>query len=117
MPPVPIAAKIFAAFAFILALIALLTFWPPTTADVTIWLLVWIALCAATGVAILRRHRYATSLVWTLLGMALLSAGTALRSGMLDAAGIAIDIALFAPLIWFAIWYQRSRRAARDRER
>jgi hypothetical protein len=106
-------AKAFAAFCFVLALIAVLAFWPPAAVDVIAWLLVWVALCVATGVAILRRHRHAVSLVWTIIIVAALSAALALQSGMLDTVGVIIDIVLFVPLIWFAIWYQRSRRAGR----
>jgi hypothetical protein len=93
-----------------LAAIALLAFWPPTAVDVIVWLAGWMALCVATGVAILRQHRFAPALVWTVLVVAGLSAVLALRSGLLDTVGIIIDIVLFVPLIWFAIWYQRRRR-------
>jgi hypothetical protein len=104
------AAKAFAAFTFVLALLALLSFWPPTSADVIMWLVLWVGLCVATSVAILGRYRYATWLVWALLGMGIYSAVTALRSGMLNAIGIVIDIVLFVPLVWFAMWYQRAGR-------
>ena len=107
---VPAVAQAFAAFCFILALIAVLAFWPPATADVIVWLLAWVGLCLATGVAILRRHRHAVPLVWTIIIVAALSAALALQSGMLDTMGIVIDIVLFVPMIWFAISYQRSRR-------
>ena len=100
------AAKAFAIFAFVLALIALFTFWPPRSPAVIVWLFFWVGLCAATGVAVLRQRRYAPFLVWAILVTAMLSAATAFRTGMLDAIGIVIDIVLFVPLIWFAIWYQ-----------
>jgi hypothetical protein len=106
---VPAVARLFAAFSFVLALIALLSFWPPTTVDVIAWLTVWMALCVSTGVAILRHHRFARALVWTVVGVASLSAALALRAGLLDVTGIIIDIVLFVPMICFAVWYQRSR--------
>jgi hypothetical protein len=116
MRAIPRGAQVFAAFSFLLAAIALFTFWPPTSRDVVLWLVLWVGVCVATGTAILRRHRRAPLLVWALIAMGMLSALTALRSGMLDATGIAIDIALFTPMIGFAIWYQRNRRMASDRD-
>ena len=56
------------------------------------------------------RARYAPSLVWGLIVLASYSAISAFRSGLLGTVGILIDVLLFIPLIWFAIWYQRSRR-------
>ena len=107
--PVPAAARAFAVFCFTLALIAVLAFWPPKTADVIVWLAAWVGLCLATGAAIFRGHRYAVPLVWTILIVALLSAALAMQSGMLGVSGVVIDIVLFVPMIWFAIWYHRSR--------
>jgi hypothetical protein len=103
-------ARVFAVFCFVLALLALLSFWPPKSPTVVAWLLLWTAICLATGVAILRRARYALVLVWTLNTLAALSALTALNSGLLRGVGILIDILLFVPLVWFAIWYQTRRR-------
>ena len=100
----------FAVFAFVLALLALLSFWPPKSPAVIAWLLLWIAICLGTGIAILRRERYAPALVWTLNILAGLSALAALNSGLLRGVGILIDMILFVPLVWFAIWYQRRRR-------
>jgi hypothetical protein len=110
---VPAAACVFAVFCFVLALIAVAAFWPPKTLDVIVWLVAWVGLCLATGVAILRRQSYAVTLVWTILIVALLSAGLAMQSGLLDMTGILIDIVLFVPMIWFAIWYHRHRRSTR----
>jgi hypothetical protein len=110
--PVPAVAKAFAAFSFLLALIGVITFWPPKSPAVVAWVFVWGATCVATGIAILRRARYAPALVWTLLSVAGLSALDALRSGLLGGIGILVDIVLFVPLIWFAVWYQRNQRAA-----
>jgi hypothetical protein len=107
----PIRARMFAAFSFVLAVLALVSFWPPTSPVVVGWLVLWVGTCAATGVAILRRQRHAAYLVWLLTGLATLSAALALQSGMLTPTGIVIDILLFAPLYWFAIWYHRSRSA------
>jgi hypothetical protein len=107
----PIPARMFAAFSFVLAVLALVAFWPPTSPVVVGWLVLWVGTCAATGVAILRRQRHAAYLVWLLTGLATLSAALALQSGMLTPTGIVIDILLFTPLYWFAIWYQRSRSA------
>jgi hypothetical protein len=107
----PLAARLFAAFCFVLALLALVSFWPPTDPVVVGWLVLWVGLCAATGVAILRRQRHAPYLVWLLTGLATLTAALALQSGMLTPTGIVIDVLLFVPLYWFAIWYQKSRSA------
>jgi hypothetical protein len=49
------------------------------------------------------------SFVWSLNILAGLSAIAAFRRGLLAGAGILIDILLFVPMIWFAIWYQRHR--------
>ena len=56
------------------------------------------------------RAGYAPSLVWGLIVLASYSAISAFRSGLPGTVGILIDVLLFIPLIWFAIWYQRSRR-------
>jgi hypothetical protein len=34
----------------------------------------------------------------------------ALRDGILRSVGILIDVALFVPMIAFAVWYQKRRR-------
>jgi hypothetical protein len=104
--------KVFAAFSFVLALIAVLSFWPPKSPAVIAWLLIWVAMCLATGIAILRRERHAPAIVWILIVLAGLSALAAFQSGFLRGIGILIDILLFVPLVGFAIWYQRSRRAS-----
>jgi hypothetical protein len=106
---IPIVARLFAVFSFVLALLAILSFWPPKSAAVIAWLTGWIAICLATSIAILRRWRYAPTLVWILNVLAGFSALAALRSGLLQGVGILIDIGLFVPLVWFAIWYQKSR--------
>lgn len=109
-PPIPIVAKMFAVFSFVLALLAVLSFWPPKSPAVLAWLLFWIAICLVTGIAILRRERYAPTVVWILTILSGFSALSALKSGLLRGTGILIDILLFVPLVWFAIWYQRRRR-------
>ena len=106
---VPAAARLFAAFCFVLALLGLLSFWPPRSPATVVWLLIWTLVCVITGVAILRRARYAPSLVWSLILLAGYSAVSASRRGLLGGVGILIDILLGIPLIWFAIWYQRHR--------
>jgi hypothetical protein len=100
----------FVVFSFVLALLAVLSFWPPKSPAVLAWLLFWIATCLATGIAILRRERYAPSVVWILTILSGFSALSAFKSGLLRGPGILIDILLFVPLVWFAIWYQRRRR-------
>ena len=107
---VPAAARLFAAFCFVLALLGLVAFWPPRSAATVVWLLIWTPACLITGLAIVRRARHAPGLVWTLIILAGYSAVSAFRGGLLGGAGILIDIALGIPLIWFAIWYQRHRR-------
>lgn len=97
-------------FSFVLALLGLLSFWPPKSSVVVAWLLVWTTICLATGVAILRSARYAPTLVWILNTAAGLSALAALNRGLLRGIGILIDILLFVPLVWFAMWYQRRPR-------
>jgi hypothetical protein len=103
-------ARLFAVFSFVLALSALFSFWPPKSTAVIVWLLLWTTVCLATGIAVLRRARYAPALVWTLNILAGLSAVSALSSGLLRGVRILIDILLFVPLVWFAFWYQRRRR-------
>jgi hypothetical protein len=105
-----IVARMFAVFSFVLALLALLSFWPPKSPVVVAWLVLWIAICLATSIAILRRAPYSLTLVWTLNILAGLSALAALNSGLLRGVGILIVVLLFVPLVWFAIWYQRHRR-------
>ena len=107
--PLPLAARLFAWFAFALALIGLMSFWPPKSAITIAWIVLWTGVCAAVGIAILLRLRVAPYLVWMLLLLAGLSALAAFRSGLLDTVGVAIDVLLFVPLIWFAIWFQRHR--------
>jgi hypothetical protein len=58
----------------------------------------------------LRGARHAPTLVWILNTLAVLSAVAALNSGLLRGVGILIDILLFVPLVWFAIWYQAGPR-------
>jgi hypothetical protein len=101
----------FAVFCFVLVPIALISFWPPKTPSVGAWLLLWIAVCLATGIAILRRAWYAPTLVWTLNILAGLRAAAAIHRGRLRGVGILIELLLFVPLVWFAIWYQRRRSA------
>jgi hypothetical protein len=100
----------FAGFSFVLALLAVHSFWPPKSLTVVAWLLLWTAICLATGIAILRRGQYAPTLVWLLVVLSGCSALAALQSGLLHGVGILIDVLLFVPLIGFAIWYPRSRR-------
>ena len=106
-----IAEKVFAAFAVLLAAIALTAFWPPANLAIITWLIFWCGLCLLTAYAIVRRARYATIGVWAINAVALLSAIAALRDGMLQGIGIIIDVALFIPMIWFSVWYQRRRHA------
>lgn len=110
-----VAERVFAAFAVLLAAIALAAFWPPTDSGVIAWLVIWCGLCLVTATAILRRASYAAALIWAIVGLTILSALAALRSGLLDTMGILIDIVLFIPLIWFAVWYQGRRRAGAAR--
>lgn len=93
-----------------MALLGLISFWPPKSAAVGAWLVVWTSICLGTAFAIARRARYAPILVWSLLALAGYSAVSLFRSGSLGSIGIVIDIVLFIPLIWFAFWYQRHRR-------
>ena len=110
LQPLHTVARVFAAFCFVLALLGLLSFWPPKSPAIVVWLLVWTMTCMGTGIAIVRRARHAPSLVWGLIVLASYGAISAFRSGLLGTVGILIDVLLFIPLIWFAIWYQRSRR-------
>lgn len=38
---VPAAARLFAAFCFVLALLGFLSFWPPKSSATVVWLLIW----------------------------------------------------------------------------
>lgn len=109
------AERIFAAFCIILAVIALAAFWPPSNAAIIRWLVLWCGLCISSAVGILRRARYAPAAIWGLNALAWLSAFTAYRDGMLQGVGILIDLALFIPMTWFAVWYQRTRWVAARR--
>jgi hypothetical protein len=100
----------FVGFCIVMALLGLLSFWPPTSPAIVAWLLGWTMTCLGTGIAIVRRARHAPGLVWGLIILASYSAISAFRSGLLGPVGILIDVLLFIPLIWFAIWYQRHRR-------
>ena len=114
LQPLHIAAKLFVGFSLVLALLALVSFWPPRSAAVIAWLLLWVGVCLSTSVAILRRARYAPAAVWSLNVLAGLSALAALNSGLLRGVGILIDIALLVPMLGFAIWYQRRARRLRE---
>lgn len=107
----PAAARVFAAFCFVLALLGILSFWPPRSPATVVWLLIWTLVNVITGTAIVRRARYAPRLVWSLIILAAYSAVSAFRGGLLGGGGILIDILLGIPLVWFAVWYQRYRRA------
>jgi len=109
MQPIPVVVKAFAIFSFALAVIGAITFWPPSSPSVVIWLLAWTSICVATATAILRRARSAPALVWILISVAMFSALLALRNGLLRGVGIVIEMVLFALMIWFAIWYRRKR--------
>ena len=109
-PPLHTFARMFVGFCVAMALVGLISFWPPRSAPVVAWILVWTGICLGTAVAIMRRARFAPLLVWSLLVLAGYSAFSAFRSGLLEGIGIVIDIVLFIPLIWFALWYQRHRR-------
>jgi hypothetical protein len=109
-----VAERVFAAFAVVLAAIALAAFWPPANLAIIAWLVFWCGLCLLTAYAIVRRARYAPAAIWALNGVAWLSAVAALRDGMLQGIGIVIDVVLFIPMIWFSVWYQRRRRLVRD---
>jgi len=108
--PLHSAARAFVGFCILMALLGFIAFWPPSSPAVVAWLLVWTSTCVGTGIAIARRARYAPILVWSLLVLAGYSAVSAVQSGMLGTIGVVIDIVLFVPLIWFAIWYQTHRR-------
>jgi hypothetical protein len=112
-----LAEKAFAAFCVILAVIALAAFWPPTNITIIRWLVLWCGLCVLTAFAIVRRARFAPAAIWTLNALAWLSAVTAFRSGMLEGIGIVIDLALFIPMTWFAVWYQIRRKSASQTQR
>ena len=109
--PLHVAEKMFVAFCLLMVLLGLLSFWPPKSAAVVAWLLVWTLICLGNGIAIVRRARYAPGLVWALIIIAAYSAISLFRSGALPGVGILIDIVLGVPLIGFAIWYQKRRRA------
>ena len=103
-------ARAFVGFCLLMAVLGLVSFWPPKSSAVVAWLLVWTTICLGTAIAILRRASYAPSLVWILLALAGYSAVSLFLSGSLGAIGIVIDIVLFTPLIWFAVWYRKHRR-------
>jgi hypothetical protein len=107
---VPVAARLFAAFCFVLALLGLLSFWPPRSSATVVWLVMWTIVSVLTGIAIVLRARYAPTLVWSLIVLAGYSAVSAFRGGLLGGVGILIDLLLGIPLVWFAIWYQGHRR-------
>lgn len=109
-----LAARMFVVFCIAMALLGLLAFWPPRSAAVVAWLVVWTVICLGTAIAIVRRARYASVLVWGLLALAGHSAVSAFRSGLLGSIGVVIDIVLFIPLIWFAVWYPRHRRVTAE---
>jgi hypothetical protein len=108
--PLHAVVRMFVVFCIVMALLGLLSFWPPRSPAIVAWLLIWTLTCLGTGIAIMRRARYAPSLVWSLIILAGYSAISAFRSGLLGSVGILIEILLGIPLIWFAIWYQRRRR-------
>ena len=101
--PLHAVARLFVVFCIVIALLGLLSFWPPRSPAIVAWLLVWTVTCLGTGIAIVRRARFAPSLVWSLIVLASYSAVSAFRSGLLDGVGILIDVLLGIPLIWFAI--------------
>ena len=113
--PLHAVSRMFVVFCVVMALLGFLSFWPPRSPAVVAWLLVWTITCLGTGVAIVRRARYAPGLVWSLLVLASYSAISAFRSGLLGGVGIFIDMLLGIPLVWFAIWYQRRRRSNSQR--
>ena len=104
------AVRMFVAFSIVMAVLGFASFWPPKSPAVVAWVLVWTTICLGTAIAIARRARSAPLLVWSLLALAVYSAVSAFRGGMLGGIGIIIDIVLFIPLIWFAVWYQRHPR-------
>ena len=108
--PLHASARMFVVFCVAMALLGLISFWPPSSPAVVAWLLAWSIICLGTAIAIVRRARHAPVFVWSLLILAGYSAVSAFRSGMIGSIGIVIDIVLFIPLIWFALWYQRHRR-------
>ena len=103
-------ARTFVGFCLLMALLGLISFRPPKSPAIVAWLLVWTTICLGTAFAIMRRVRYAPILVWSLLALAGYSAVSLFLSGSLGAIGVVIDIVLFIPLIWFALWYQRRQR-------
>ena len=108
-PPLPLAAKLFAGFCLVLAMLALISFWPPRSPAVIAWLVVWVGVCLWACLAILRSASHAPVVVWILNILAGLSALAAWRGGVLRGVGILIDIVLVVPMLWFSVWYQRSR--------
>lgn len=107
MQPLHAVVRLFVLFCVVMAFLGLLAFWPPRSPAIIGWLIVWTVLCLGTAMAIVQRARYAPFLVWSLVALAVYSAVSAFRGGMLDNVGILIDIMLGIPLVWFAIWYQR----------
>jgi hypothetical protein len=81
-PPEPLhtVARLFAAFCVALALVGPISFWPPASAEVVTWLVVWTAVCLGCATAIVRRARYAPARVWSLILLAGWSAVSAFRS-------------------------------------
>ena len=108
--PLHPAARMFVVFCSLRAALGLLSFWPPGSPAIVAWLLVWTFTCLSTGLAIVRRARHAPGLVWSLTMLAGCSAVFAFRNGLLEGAGVLIDILLGVPIVWFAIWYQKRRR-------
>jgi hypothetical protein len=113
--PLHAITKMFVAFCIVMALLGFLSFWPPRSPAIVAWLLVWTITCLGTGIAIVRRARYAPGLVWSLIILASYSAVSAFRSGLIGGVGVFIDILVGLPLIWFAIWYQRRRSSNSQR--
>ena len=109
-PPLHAVARMFVVLCIVLALVGVVSFWPPRSPAIVAWLLVWTITCLGTSIAILRRARYAPSLVWTLLALAGYSAISAFRSGIRGGVCLVIEILLAITLVWFAIWYKRRRR-------
>ncbi len=79
--PLHAVTKMFVAFCVVMALLGFVSFWPPRSPAVVAWLLVWTITCLGTGIAIVRRARYAPGLVWSLIILASYSAVSAFRSG------------------------------------
>jgi len=108
--PIPLVAKVFAVYccAFggigIFALVAR----TPLVATGVGWVLVWTVVCLAAGIGILRRARFAPTMVWFRVALSALGLLSAFKRGLLVP-----NLVLLTLEVWFALWYQSRRRLER----